>query len=358
MKTIDRYIGLAWLRLFLLCQSGFIAVYLILDFMEKFGRFTRAGASGADLLLFFLYKIPEMVGQTMHFAVLMATLLSLGILSRSSELTAMRSCGLGLGRIAAPLLVLGAACSLILVLNAEFLVPHSYEKMEHVEKVLIKKQGTSTVFRLNNIWFRSNNMILQAKVFDPNTSTLKGVVVWELSPAMDPLKRHDAEQAVYSSGKWLLEKVRTRNFEKSASVEKVKSMPVALTLKMDDLRLLDNNADNFSFSKLRSYARSLERGGYNPYRYLTMMHSKLASPFGAFVMVVLGIPFALKTGRTSGVAMGIGAGVAIGFTYFIINAAIQSYGRTGILPPMVAAWGANFIFIMAGVWLSMTVRQQ
>jgi lipopolysaccharide export system permease protein len=89
-----------------------------------------------------------------------------------------------------------------------------------------------------------------------------------------------------------------------------------------------------------------------------MMHAKLALPFGAFVMVVLGIPFALKTGRSSGVAMGIGAGVAIGFAYFIINAAVQSYGRSGVLPPFVAAWGANVIFVLSGIWLSMTVKQQ
>jgi len=89
-----------------------------------------------------------------------------------------------------------------------------------------------------------------------------------------------------------------------------------------------------------------------------MMHSKLAQPLACFVMLLLAIPFALKTGRSGGAARGVATGVAIGFAYFIINTAVQSYGRSGILPPVVAAWGANFIFIMAGIWLAMTVKEQ
>lgn len=355
---IGRYLATTWFRLFLLCQGGFLAVYLILDFMEKLARFSRAGASISAILQFFLYKIPEMVGQTMPFAVLMATLLSLGMLSRSSELTALRSCGFSIPRIVTPVLLLGLLFSGLLLINSEFIVPGSYQRMEHIEKVVIKKQGISTFFRLNNIWFRSNNLILQAKLFEPATRTLKGVTIWDLSSDMQPIRRMDAEQAVYEQGGWELLQVRTRSFAGKGGVTAAARMPIPLQLKVDDLRILDNNADNFSFRKLREYAVSLEKGGYAAGRYRTMMHAKLALPFGAFVMVVLGIPFALKTGRSSGVAMGIGAGVAIGFAYFIINAAVQSYGRSGVLPPFVAAWGANVIFVLSGIWLSMTVKQQ
>ena len=358
MGIISRYVATIWLRLFLLCQGGFLAVYLILDFMEKLGRFLKAGATFLLILRFFFFKIPEMVGQTMPFAVLMATLLALGMLSRSSELTALRSCGRSIPQVVTPILLLGMTCSGLMLFNAEFVVPDSYRRMEHIEKVLIRKQSVNTFFRLNNIWFRSDNRILQAKLFDPQTATLKSVVIWELSREMEPIMRLDAEKAVYVAGEWRLEKVVQRSFAGRGGVQRLPAVSVPLALKVDDLRVLDNNADNFSFRQLREYARSLERGGYAAGRYLTMMHAKIAMPFSGVVMVLLGIPFALKTGRSGGVAMGIGAGVAIGFAYFIINAAVQSYGRSGVLPPFVAAWGANLVFVLSGIWLSMTVKQQ
>jgi lipopolysaccharide export system permease protein len=136
----------------------------------------------------------------------------------------------------------------------------------------------------------------------------------------------------------------------------VPEMNLALNLKVDDLKVLDNNADNLSFRKLKEYADNLRRGGYHAFRYQTMMHTKLSAPFAAFVMVVLGIPFALRNSRSGGVALGIGASVGIGFAYFVVNAVLLSYGRSGALPPLVAAWGANFLFVLSGIWLSMTVK--
>jgi lipopolysaccharide export system permease protein len=358
MGIIGRYLAATWLRLFLLCQGGFLAVYLILDFMEKFSRFSRVGASTTAILQFFFFKIPEMLVESMPFAVLMATLLSLGMLSRSSELTALRSCGLSMSRIVTPILLMGVICSVLMLINAEFIVPSSYQQMEYIDKVVIRKKSSTTFFRLNNIWFRSNNMILQAKLFEPASRTLKGVTIWDLSADMQPLRRLDAQQAVYGIAGWELADVQIRSFVGQGKVSHVTHLPVSLSLKIDDLRILNKSSDNLSFRKLRDYADSLERGGYAAGRYRTMMHAKLALPFGAFVMVVLGIPFALKTGRSSGVAMGIGAGVAIGFAYFIINAAIQAYGRSGVLYPFVAAWGANVVFVLSGIWLAMTVKQQ
>ena len=55
-------------------------------------------------------------------------------------------------------------------------------------------------------------------------------------------------------------------------------------------------------------------------------------------------------------ALGIGASVAIGFAYFVVNAVLLSYGRSGVLPPLVAAWGANFLFVLGGIWLAMTAK--
>jgi lipopolysaccharide export system permease protein len=358
VTILTRYIAAVWLRLLALCLSSFVAVYLVLDMMDKVPRFLRAGGSAADITGFFLCKLPEMVGETASFSILMATLLTLGLFSRSSEIIAMRSCGIGLLRISIPMLALGLAASVLLLVNAELLVPKSYERMDRIERVNIRKQGSQAVFKRNNIWFRSDSMILQARLFDPQAKVLKGVIVWTLDSSMNPLGRIDAEAAEFRDGHWRLLQPVVKDFSHGHGfvTRKAPTMDIALNLKVDDLRVLDNNADNMSFRKLKEYADSLRSGGFHAFRYLTMMHAKLSTPFAAFVMVILGIPFALKNSRSGGIALGIGASVAIGFGYFVVNAVLLSYGRSGVLPPLAAAWGANFIFSLGGVWLAMTVR--
>jgi lipopolysaccharide export system permease protein len=214
------------------------------------------------------------------------------------------------------------------------------------------------VFKRNNIWFRSDAMILQAQLFEPVEKTLRGVIIWQLDAVMNPLGRIDAESAVFMNDRWQLKKAIIKDFSKGQgfTMQSVPTMDIALKLRIDDLKVLDRNADNLSYRKLKEYADNLRNGGYQAFRYLTMMHAKLSAPFAAFVMVVLGIPFALRSSRSGGIALGIGASVGIGFAYFVVNAILLSYGRSGVLPPVVAAWGANLIFVLGGVWLSMTVK--
>jgi lipopolysaccharide export system permease protein len=358
MSIISRYISITWLRLLVLCQGSFVAVYMVLDMMEKIPRFLRAGGALVDVMRFFVWKLPEMVGQTAAFSVLMATLLTLGLLSRNSEIIAMRSCGVSLPRISMPLLVLGLLVSLLLLVNAELIVPRSFERMERIERVDIKKLGVNAVFKRNNIWFRSESKILQAKFFDPQSKTLRGVIVWSMDPSMNPLSRIDAESAEFRDDHWTLRNAEVKDFSKGRGFarQKVPALDISLNLKVEDLRVLGNNADNLSYRKLKEYAENLQSGGYQAFRYLTMMHTKFSAPFSAFVMVILGIPFALRNSRSGGMALGIGASVAIGFAYFVVNAVLLSYGRSGVLPPIVAAWGANAIFILSGIWLGMSVR--
>ena len=358
MGILDRYIAQIWLRLLMLCLSGFVGIYLVIDLIEKIPRFLRAGGAASDILQYFIWKLPEMISRTATFSILMATLLTLGVLSRDSELIALRSCGISLLRISLPMLFLGFNASILLLVNAEMVLPHSYARTEQIDRVKIKKKGERVTFKRNNIWFRSQSMILQARLFEPKTRTLSGVVVWNVDGVMNPVSRIDAETAVYRDGHWLLNTSTLKNFQTVAgyAVHNLQSNILDLGLKVEDLQVLDIDADNMSIRTLKEYAENLRRGGYQAYRYLTLMHTKIASPFAALIMVVLGIPFALRNSRSGGIAMGIGAGVGIGFAYFVVNAVLLSYGRSGVLTPVIAAWGANVLFMLSGIWLAMTVK--
>lgn len=358
MGIIDRYIARIWLRMLMLCLSGFVGLYLVIDIIEKTPRFLRAGGAAADIFMYFVWKLPEMLSRTATFSVLMATLLTLGVLSRDSEIIAMRSCGISLLRISLPMLALGFVASILLLINAEFVLPNCYARTEMIDRVKIKKNVDHATFKRNNIWFRSKSMILQARLYEPNTKTLSGVVIWSVDGFMNPVSRIDADTAVYREGRWLLNSAVLKKFQGAAGYEprSVKTMELDLNLKAEDLQVLDKDADNLSIRTLKEYAENLRQGGYKAYRYLTLMHSKVASPFAALIMVLLGIPFALRNSRSGGIAMGIGISIGIGFAYFVVNAILLSYGRTGILMPVVAAWGANILFMLGGIWLSMKVK--
>lgn len=359
MGIIERYIALIWSRLLMLCLSGFVGLYLVIDIIEKVPRFLRGGGGTEGILPYFVWKLPEMVSRTTTFSVLMATLLTLGVLSRDSEIVALRSCGVSLFKISLPMLYLGFAVSILLLINGEIVLPICYARTESIEQVYIKKNVDRAMFKRNNIWFRSKSMILQARLYEPKTKTLSGVVVWSVDASMTPVSRIDAATVVYREGRWIMDSASLKNFQSAAGYASrfVQTMELDINLKVEDLQVLDKDADNLSIRTLNEYAENLRQGGYKAYRYLTLMHTKIASPFAALIMVLLGIPFALRNSRSGGgIAMGIGASVGIGFAYFVVNAILLSYGRSGVMNPLVAAWGANVLFMLGGIWMSMKVK--
>jgi len=72
---------------------------------------------------------------------------------------------------------------------------------------------------------------------------------------------------------------------------------------------------------------------------------------------MIGIPFALKTGRSGGIALGIGVSVMIGFLYGVTFYVFLSFGKSGVLPPFLAAWSPTFLFGLAGIFTLTSIRQ-
>jgi lipopolysaccharide export system permease protein len=359
VTIISRYIAATYLKILGLCIGAFTAIYLVIDFLEKIGRFTRAQAEIRYIALFFLCKVPEIITQVIPLAVLMATLLTLGGLSRTSEITAMRGCGISLTRVTAPILTIAFVISLATLFANEVVTPASYARMQYIQRVLIEKKSPSIFFRQHNIWHREESSILQAKLFDPATLTLKGVTLWKMGNDMQPTGRIEADQGIYSNNRWLLKAVVMREIAGGTVVRTVNAaeLPIPLALGIADLKVLEKDADNIGILALRRYCDKLQKGGYNATRYLAQMHSRLSLPFASLIMAFLGIPFALRGGRSSGIALGIAVSLAIGFSYFIINSVLLSFGQAGVLPPVISAWAANLIFAAAGVWLAMTVNR-
>jgi lipopolysaccharide export system permease protein len=171
--------------------------------------------------------------------------------------------------------------------------------------------------------------------------------------------RIEASEGALTQGGWQFRGVTVWRFGDGvqSEVSQTSALAVPLRLSLEDLKKVADYTSNMGFFELRRYARKLGKGGYDITRYLADMHARVALPFSACVMVLLGMPFAVRSGRTVSAALGIGQSLAIGFVYFVLNALLISLGHNGVLPPLVAAWSANVIFAMIGLWLMLTLEQ-
>jgi lipopolysaccharide export system permease protein len=110
-----------------------------------------------------------------------------------------------------------------------------------------------------------------------------------------------------------------------------------------------------SYVELRDYIGRLQQAGHQVGKYLVDLYSKIAFPLAAPIMVLVGIPFALQSPR-GGRVIGIALCLVLGLGYFVVHSAAVALARTDLLPPIVAAWSANFLFATLGLFLYLRAR--
>jgi lipopolysaccharide export system permease protein len=157
----------------------------------------------------------------------------------------------------------------------------------------------------------------------------------------------------------LLSDGAVRNFEEGGSIRttRFEEMEYALQEHWDSFQTIERKSRELSYTELRNYIRKIQASGYDATRYLVDLYSKYSYPLLNLIMVLIGIPFALKTGRSGGVALSIGISVLIGFAYGVTFYIFLSFGKSGVLSPLLSSWTPTLLFGLAGIFTLMSIRQ-
>jgi lipopolysaccharide export LptBFGC system permease protein LptF len=106
---------------------------------------------------------------------------------------------------------------------------------------------------------------------------------------------------------------------------------------------------------LRRHLDELRDSGLNLAASRVTLQERIAFPMVTVVMTLLGIPFGVTTGRR-GALYGIGLAVILGAAYWLVNTFFLAVGQASLLPPVLAAWATNILFLTAALYLTFTVR--
>ncbi len=363
MSILFRYILREHFKVFTMCFTGLMTVYLVVDFFEKVRKFIRYDAEITTILWYFALRTPGISLQIGPLAVLMATLLTLGVLSRTNEVTAMRSCGISLYRVAAPFLSFSLAVAFVLFVLSAVGMPLSTARAEYVKTALIEKKPSAATFKMDRLWLRlKDRALMNVEVVDLDGTTLRGVSVYRLGQDFQVLEIIEGRIARYAEQGWVLESgTRRRLFpDGGLEIETVQQLPIELSQKPDDFRTwLSVESEQMTIKQIRSYVDRLRKDGYSISRFSTDYHARVAFPFVTVVMAIVAIALSLmRSGvRGSGMAVGIGLALVIGFLYWTTHSVSIALGRTGVLMPAMAGWMANLLFLSFGFYLFLKVRQ-
>ncbi len=358
LGVVDRYVLRQFAVYYLLALAGFTAFVMLFDAFEKIDTFLDYNATFSEVFRYYAYSIPYKAILVGPVAPLLATFLTLGMMTRFQEITVLKSAGVSLYRLFLPLYLAGLALSGLSFYVGEYVMPRAnYLSREVMEKEIRGRTMTDLGSRIDVTYLGEDNRLYVIRRYDIPRRSMTDVTVQEFR--RDRLARRiDARQGIWLDGGWVMVDGIERTFSPDSveSAVPFDSLRVKFPETPADFAKEDVRPEEMSFPQLVRYANRVRQSGSSVERYMTELNLRIAFPLVNFVVILIASTLAVQV-RRGGVALGFGISLGIAFAYWSLIRAGQVLGNNGTLPPLAAAWLGNAVFLGLGALMLVRARK-
>jgi LPS export ABC transporter permease LptF/LPS export ABC transporter permease LptG len=366
-QVVDRYVLKSFLFWFALLLIGFVMMTHVYTFFDLLSDIVKNNIAMTRVFTYLFFLTPQLIFDSAPMSVLVAVLITFGILTKHNEITAMKASGVSLYRLAVP--VLGAALMMsgALFAFAHYYVPDANRKQDAIRKE-IKGKPVQTYLHPDRHWvfdpgMKNDPRVFYFKYIDGAQKLMLGPQVFELDAASFRIHKHiSAEKARWEPTlrTWVFENGWSRE-DPGGPREKFNNFPGEAATFME----LDERPDYFlqevlqdqqmNYQQLAAYIRELQRSGIDTITLQVSFYRKFALPLFALVMALISVPFAFLAGNKGAMA-GVGVSFTIAIAYWTLGKLFEQLGDVNLLPAMLAAWSPDVIFAMAGLYFFTRMR--
>ncbi|MDR3798221.1 MAG: LPS export ABC transporter permease LptG [Terracidiphilus sp.] len=361
-RILDEYILREFTGMFALVLAGFVLLMIVFTFFDLVGDILRNHIALSVVGAYLLNLTPSMLYNIAPLAVLIAALVTFGVMNRNSEIVAIKATGISLYRLIIPIVTMAAVLAVVLFLFDQYYLPQANRKQEALRNQ-IKGRPTQTYLHPEQKWMFGQKplpgepgRIFYYEFFDPDRDEFANLSVFEFDPGTFQLTRRIfAKRVVWSrdSAGWVFENGWVRDVE-GANVRDYRTFLETgfpeVRATPDYFKKEDLQSQEMNFGQLDHYIHDLQQSGFDTKRLSVALWHKLSYPLIAVVMAVLAIPFALSMGRRGSIT-GVAVAIAVALAYMVIDNLFGAMGYVNYLPAYMAAWSADVLFGLAGGYL-------
>jgi lipopolysaccharide export system permease protein len=357
LRQLDRYVLQSWVRIFVLTSLGFPIVSILINLTDSLNRLLDRGLTMNEIVISYIYSIPEYASQVMPAAVLFATVFTVGSMGRHSELTAAKAGGQSFHRLMRPIFIASALASVLAFVVGE-LAPGATAKQLEIQKA---KQARPTRTRFNFVYRGDAGWVYTMRSLDVATKQLKQLMLERQGTGLSyPGLILTADSASYDDSLkiWRLRRGASRIIAGPArqATFNFRSMRLrALKQSPADLLAESKAPDEMRYAELGRYIDALKRSGNDANKLIVEQALKLALPATCLIIALFGAPLGVTTPR-AGAAVGVAISLGTTVLFLLLTQITKAVGAGGVVNPTVAAWFPNVVFLFAGLVLLAKVR--
>lgn len=353
MRVLDRYLIRELIVPIILCSITLVFLVLIAELFDNLDDLLKSHTPLQYVFRYYLTLTPYVFTQTLPWATLLGTLFLLVNFNFHNEIIAMKIAGLEIITIIRPILFLGFLIGIVNFLVSDHVVPQTFRIAREMKELHIRqKQGKEEGRTYSNVtYYGEGNQLHYYRYFDYKKKQVEDVILLWLDPQTRKSQRKMVAKkgAWRKEGGWVFENVteyemdpqghvlgEPRNFLTKA-YEDIRVTP-------EDLRYASTESIYLSRKELRHYIEKLRENGIKATPESVEHQYRLASAWHSLVMMLIAVPLLSPTRSKRVIAFNVLICLGIVFVFHVTGALALALGKTGRLPPFLAAWLNTFLF--------------
>lgn len=352
-NIVDRYIARYFLKSFAWSLVLFTAVTILVQISADLDMLIDNKVTFSVAAAHYIYRIPAFLVQIIPISALMGSFFTMGMMSRSGELTALKASGISINRASLVLLIFGLLLSLLVLIAGEMLVPRTNENADRIkrEKILKFPNVEGIGGRLSGK--SGDGWTIHAGFVDANRGLIRDFIIDKVK-GNSIRRRITGKEAVWmGEARWILKESIQRDFDRNGNIIYERALPSPYEIKMEitpqDLLKEYKPLQQMSISELRRRIKRLKMAHLDSRKEEVELYHRIIFPFSCLILVLLGISPALRAVRGSVPVVGIGISFLVSFLYYGLLAISHALGKNGILPPPLAGGMTNIFFLFLSV---------
>ncbi|ACE82730.1 LPS export ABC transporter permease LptG [Cellvibrio japonicus] len=352
MRKITGYISRTVFSAIALTLLVFISLDFIFSFIDQLGKI-RGGYTSREAFIYMSLTVPRRLYELIPYSCLIGSLVGLGLLANSSELTVIRAAGVSVKRIAWMALRPAFVFIVAAVILGEYVAPYT-EQMADNRRLLVRDNWVRTT---TNMWNREGNEYMHVQAVLPS-GVIYGLTRYQFDEQRRLVAASYTKQAIYQEeGYWQEEDVAvTRIGEQGVSNDLLPSRRWETPLKPNLLNILVMDPEDMSISNLNYYSNYLKEQNLRPGNYALAFWQKTLQPLATMSLVLIAISFIFGPLRSVTMGQRIFTGIVFGVGFQLLQKLMGPASMVFGFAPVFAVLIPIVICILVGVFLLSRAR--
>ena len=348
LKRLDRYIIVKFIGTYVFAIMLIISLAIVFDVNENLNKFAEYHAPlHAIVFDYYANFVPYFSNLFSPLFVFIAVIFFTSKLAGNSEIVAMLAAGISFKRLLRPYMF---SCVLIALLSyylSAYVIPHGTVIRQNFE---VKYKNKTNITSAENVQLQvGKGIIAYIQHYDNNMKKGYGFSLdkFENKKLVSHMTAMEIQYDTISDTKyhWTVSNWKIRRLKGLREhIESGAKRDTLIQMEPTDLVYSRGQQETFTSPELRDYiSKQIDRGSSNVVQYQVEYHKRIASSFASFILTIIGFSLSSRK-RKGGMGLYLGIGLALSFTYIMLQTVSSTFAINAGFPPMLAAWVPNILF--------------